>query len=199
MTTEQSPLSRQPTKLDYASPTQFKFGIVQLPKVEFFTTSATLPGINMGSAVFPTPYKDIPVMGDKLTYDNLSVSFLVDEHLENYISLHEWMTAIGFPENRSQFSTFRSSTSNTPTETRAKIDQQPTIGLVEASTPDRSMYGDATLTILTNKNNPIVEVRFRDVYPVSLSALQYDQSPTDVQYLTADVDFDYTIYEIVTL
>ena len=120
MTTEQSPLSRQPTKLDYASPTQFKFGIVQLPKVEFFTTSATLPGINMGSAVFPTPYKDIPVMGDKLTYDNLSVSFLVDEHLENYISLHEWMTAIGFPENRSQFSTFRSSTSNTPTETRAK-------------------------------------------------------------------------------
>tara|TARA_Y100000996_G_C22252493_1_gene532424 strand:+ start:48 stop:647 length:600 start_codon:yes stop_codon:yes gene_type:complete len=199
MTTEQSPLSRQPTKLDYASPTQFKFGIVQLPKVEFFTTSATLPGINMGSAVFPTPYKDIPVMGDKLTYDNLSVSFLVDEHLENYISLHEWMTAIGFPENRSQFSTFRSSTSNTPTETRAKSDQQPTIGLVEASTPDRSMYGDATLTILTNKNNPIVEVRFRDVYPVSLSALQYDQSPTDVQYLTADVDFDYTIYEIVTL
>ena len=199
MTTSQSPLSRQPTKLDYASPTQFKFGIVQLPKVEFFTTSATLPGINMGSAVFPTPYKDIPVMGDKLTYDNLSVSFLVDEHLENYISLHEWMTAIGFPENRSQFSTFRSSTSNTPTETRAKSDQQPTIGLVEASTPDRSMYGDATLTILTNKNNPIVEVRFRDVYPVSLSALQYDQSPTDVQYLTADVDFDYTIYEIVTL
>ena len=199
MTTSQSPLSRQPTKLDYASPTQFKFGIVQLPKVEFFTTSATLPGINMGSAVFPTPYKDIPVMGDKLTYDNLSVSFLVDEHLENYISLHEWMTAIGFPENRSQFSTFRSSTSNTPTETRAKNDQQPTIGLVEASTPDRSMYGDATLTILTNKNNPIVEVRFRDVYPVSLSALQYDQSPTDVQYLTADVDFDYTIYEIVTL
>ena len=192
-------ISRQPTKLDYASPTQFKFGIVQLPKVEFFTTSATLPGINMGSAVFPTPYKDIPVMGDKLTYDNLSVSFLVDEHLENYISLHEWMTAIGFPENRSQFSTFRSSTSNTPTETRAKSDQQPTIGLVEASTPDRSMYGDATLTILTNKNNPIVEVRFRDVYPVSLSALQYDQSPTDVQYLTADVDFDYTIYEIVTL
>ena len=93
----------------------------------------------------------------------------------------------------------RSSTSNTPTETRAKNDQQPTIGLVEASTPDRSMYGDATLTILTNKNNPIVEVRFRDVYPVSLSALQYDQSPTDVQYLTADVDFDYTIYEIVTL
>ena len=199
MTTEQSPLSRQPTKLDYASPTQFKFGIVQLPKVEFFTTSATLPGINMGSAVFPTPYKDIPVMGDKLTYDNLSVSFLVDEHLENYISLHEWMTAIGFPENRSQFSTFRSSTSNTPTETRAKSDQQPTIGLVEASTPDRSMYGDATLTILTNKNNPIVDVRFRDVYPVSLSALQYDQSPTDVEYLTADVDFDYTIYEIVTL
>ena len=35
MTTTNS-LTRQPTKLDYASPTQFKFSILKLPKVEFF-------------------------------------------------------------------------------------------------------------------------------------------------------------------
>ena len=198
MTTSQSPISRQPTQLDYASPTQFKFGINQLPKVEFFTTQANIPGISLADAVFPTPYKDIPVMGDKLTYENLTITFLVDEHLENYISLHEWMTAIGFPENRLQFSTFRSSTSNTPTETRAKSGQ-PTIGTVEASTPSRSLFSDATLTILTNKNNPVVEVRFQDIYPVSLGALSYDQTPTDVQYLTVSADFDYKIYDIVTL
>ena len=55
MTTEQSPISRQPPKLDYSSPTQFKFSINQLPKVEFFTTAANLPGINLGDAIFPTP------------------------------------------------------------------------------------------------------------------------------------------------
>ena len=70
-------IDRQPTKLDYASPTQFRFGINQLPKVEFFTVAANVPAIAMGEAIFPTPFKDIPVMGDKLTYYNLSISFIV--------------------------------------------------------------------------------------------------------------------------
>ena len=104
MATSTSPLSRQPDKLDYLSPTQFKFNIHQLPKVEFFCTAANVPAINLGEAIFPTPYKQIPVMGDTLTYDNLSISFIVDENLENYIELHEWLTAIGFPKNREQFS-----------------------------------------------------------------------------------------------
>ena len=56
-------------------------------------------------------------MGDKLEYEDLTVTFIVDEYLENYTSLHEWMTAIGFPENREQFTTFRSETSNTPYDT----------------------------------------------------------------------------------
>ena len=90
----------QPDKLDYASPTQFKFGIHQLPKVEFFSTAATLPAIALSDVIMPTPFKSIPMMGDQLTYDNLAVSFIVDEHLENYLSIHEWMTAIGFPKNR---------------------------------------------------------------------------------------------------
>ena len=62
------------------------------------------------------------------------------------------------------------------------------------------MFGDATLTILSNKNNPLVEVRFRDVYPTSsLSGLDYNQNATDVEYLTATCDFKYTLYDIVTL
>ena len=110
-------LDRQPTKLDYTSPTQFKFGIVQLPKVEFFTTAANLPGITMGEAIFPTPFTDIPVQGDKITYSNLTIDFIVDEFLENYISLHKWMIAIGFPKNRAQFSEFRGVDSVTPVST----------------------------------------------------------------------------------
>ena len=50
---ESRALDRQPDKLDYASPTQFKFGIHQLPKVEFFTVAANVPGINLGDAIFP--------------------------------------------------------------------------------------------------------------------------------------------------
>ena len=92
------PLDRQPTKLDYASPTQFKFGIHQLPKVEYFVTQAELPDISLDTTVQNTPFKDIPIPGEKLTYSNLTVTFLVDEYLENYISLHEWITSLGFPQ-----------------------------------------------------------------------------------------------------
>ena len=194
MTTETSPLNRQPDKLDYSSPTQFRFMINQLPKVQFFTTAANIPDISLGEAVIPTPFKNIPLMGDKLTYGNLEVSFIVDEFLENYITIHNWLIGIGFPKSRTQFSSFRSDTSNNPTS--AKTVSPDTVG---AATPDRGMYSDATLTILSNKNNPLVEVRYSDIFPVSLSALSYSQDATDVTYQTAEISFRYKLYEIVTL
>ena len=196
MATSTSPLSRQPDNLDYLSPTQFKFNIHQLPKVEFFCTAANVPAINLGEAIFPTPYKQIPVMGDTLTYDNLSISFIVDENLENYIEIHEWLTAIGFPKNRNQFSSFRSSTASTPIATQGTSDD---IGDVQPATSARGMFGDAILTILTNKNNPVVEVRFQDIYPVALGALDFTQTATDVEYITVTADFSYKIYDIVAL
>tara|TARA_X000000950_G_scaffold19233_1_gene20789 strand:- start:361 stop:945 length:585 start_codon:yes stop_codon:yes gene_type:complete len=194
MTTLTSPLNRQPDKLDYSSPTQFRFMINQLPKVQFFTTAANIPDISLGEAVIPTPFKNIPLMGDKLTYGNLEVSFIVDEFLENYITIHNWLIGIGFPKSRTQFSSFRSDTSNNPTS--AKTVSPDTVG---AATPDRGMYSDATLTILSNKNNPLVEVRYSDIFPVSLSALSYSQDATDVTYQTAEISFRYKLYEIVTL
>jgi hypothetical protein len=194
MTTETSPLNRQPTKLDYNSPTQFRFMINQLPKVQFFTTAANIPDISLGEAVIPTPYKDIPIMGDKLTFGNLDVSFIVDEYLENYISIHDWLLGIGFPKNRTQFSSFRSASSNNPTA--AKTVSTDTVG---TASPDRGMYSDATLSILSNKNNPIVEVRFADIFPVALTGLSFSQDATDVTYQTAQIVFKYKLYEIVTL
>ena len=61
------------------------------------------------------------------------------------------------------------------------------------------MFSDCVLTILTNKNNPVVECRFIDCFPTSLSGLSYNQNQTDVDYLTVDVTFKYKIYEIHTL
>jgi len=189
-------IKTQPDKLDYASPTQFKFGIHQLPKVEFFSTAATIPSIALSDVIMPTPFKSIPMMGDQLTYDNLSVSFIVDEFLENYLSIHEWMTAIGFPKNRKQFSQFKSNTSNTPSVSAVKSND---IGDVQKPTSVNALFSDATLTILSNKNNPIVNVFFRDIYPVSLTGLSYNQAATDVEYLTAEITFAYQLYEIETI
>ena len=189
-------LSRQPTKLDYASPTQFKFSINQLPKVEFFTVSANIPDLTLADVVIPTPFKPIPVLGQNLTYGNLNITFIVDEFFENYRELHEWLTGIGFPKDRKQFSEFRSNTANRGTASPTPVAD---VGKVGKSIPDASMFSDATLTILSNKNNPIVEVRFANMYPVSLGALEFTQQAGDVEYLTVQADFTYQIYEIVAL
>ena len=190
------PLGRQPTELDYASPTQFRMLINQLPKVEFFITAANVPGINLGEAIFPTPLKQIPMQGDEITFENLSISFLVDEKLQNYKELHDWLIGIGFPQSRQQFSDFRSSTANRSTATRGVSTD---IGDVKPATPISPMFSDATLTILSNKNNPVVEIRFEELSPVALGALNFDQEATDVQYLKTTADFNYKYYQIVPL
>ena len=189
-------VSRQPTKLDYASPTQFKFSINQLPKVEFFTVAANIPDLSLSDVVIPTPFKQIPVLGQNLTYGNLSITFIVDEFLENYRELHNWLTAIGFPKSREQFKNFRTVTSTNPSVDKViKTD----IGAIGKSIPDSAMFSDGTITILSNKNNPIVEVRFSDMYPVSLGALEFNQQATDVEYITVQADFTYKLYEIHAL
>ena len=196
MVTETSPLNRQPTKLAYTSPTQFRFLINQLPKVQYFTVSANVPGITLGDATYATPLKDIPLPGEKLTYDDLNITFIVDENLENYIEIHNWLASLGFPKNREQFKTHRSATSNLP---KATVGTSGDIGDVKPITSDSPMFSDSVLTVLSNKNNPVVECRFEDCFPTSLSSLDYSQNQTDVEYLTAEVTFKYKIYEIKTL
>jgi len=190
MATAQSPLARQPDKLDYASPTQFRFGINQLPKVEFFTINANLPGIDAPTIDFATPFKNIPIMGDKLTYENLTITFIVDEYLENYQSLHNWMTGIGFPSDRSEFKTHRDVTSIAPAGGRTTP-----VDIVSSTTSDKSMYSDAFLMLLSNKNNPILNVIFENLFPISLSGLDYTQGATDVEYMSATASFAYQIYK----
>ena len=108
-------------------------------------------------------------------------------------------TAIGFPKSRKQFSDFKTNVSNTPIAIRSSASTSNDIGDVQSASPANSLFSDATLTILSNKNNPIVNVTFRDLYPVAITALEYNQAATDVEYLTASVDFAYQLYEIESI
>ena len=92
----------QPTKLDYASPTQIKFQMSKLPKVEYFCTAANIPGIDMPFSDQKTPLADIPWPGEKVNFEALNVTFIVDENLENYKEIHVWLMGIGCPKDYSQ-------------------------------------------------------------------------------------------------
>jgi len=190
--------SRQPTKQDYASPTQFKFKITKLPKVEYFCTAANIPGISIPSPAQPTPLADIPLPGETISFEDLSVTFMVDENLENYREIHGWMYGIGFPISRTQFGSL----------VDANNDRFPTTGKDSLATdPGKTKYGakplgpifsDATLNVLTSKNNANIEVRFSDVFPTALSGLSFDQQADDVNYLSATVTFKYKVFEFAT-
>jgi len=187
--------NRQPSKLDYASPTQFKFNILKLPKTEYFCTAVNIPGISLaGTPVQQTMLKDIPLPGDKLNYESLSMTFLVDENLENYQEIHGWLRGLGFPEDHKEFqNTLTSGNDRFPGSTSNVLGDA---GRTKYAPPKTGgLYSDATLSVLSNKNNSVVEVRFSDVYPISLSGLAYNQQATDVDYLTASVTFEYKIYD----
>ena len=71
------PWNNQLDNRNYLSPVGFKFVITKAPKADFFSNSANIPGINLGFAEQPTYLKNIPVAGDKLTYEDFSLNFFV--------------------------------------------------------------------------------------------------------------------------
>ena len=189
--------TRQPAIMDYASPVQFRFKCSKLPKVEFFCQTANIPGIGLGVADIETPLKSIPFPGDKVTYQDLAISFLVDENLENYKEIHDWIIGLGFPQNHTQFSNLRATSSDRfpGTSSSNAITGQATADPL----PESGMYSDATLTVLNSKNIAVTEIRFHNIFPTSLGALSYDVQASDVNYLQTNVDFSYMYYEIVQL
>ena len=189
--------TRQPSIMDYASPVQFRFKCSKLPKVEFFCQTANIPGIGLGEAEVDTPLKTMPFPGDKVTYQDLAISFLVDENLENYKEIHDWIIGLGAPQNHTQFSDLRATSSDRfpGTSSSNAITGQATADPL----PEGGMYSDATLTVLNSKNIAVTEIRFHNIFPTSLGSLSYDVKASDVDYLAASVDFSYMYYEIVQL
>jgi len=190
-------IDRTPSKLDYASPIQFRFKMTKLPNVEFFIQSANIPGITLGEVTMPTPLKDISMPGEKITYASLDVSFLVDENLNNYKELHDWITGIGFPQDHKQFSDLLATGSDRFPGSTASTSSTGT------STPqplsEGGIYSDATLTVLNSKNIAKTEIRFQNVYPVTLGGLSYDIKASDVSYLQVNASFNYMYYDIVQI
>ena len=197
MTTTNS-FSRQPTSLDYASPTQFKFQITKLPKVEYFCTSVNLPAVAISEVRQPTPFVDVPLPGTTLTYSPLNMNFLVDENLENFQEIHGWLRGLGFPESYTEYADGLAAGADRAPTSGGAVSSEP--GKVKYGAPSQTAYfSDATLVVLTSKNNPIKEIRFRDIYPTSIGELQYTQQATDVEYLTSTVSFNYMRYDFASV
>jgi len=166
---------------NFLSPVGFKFTLNRAPKVAFFGNSANIPGMTLGTAIQSTYLKDIDIPGDKVQFNDLTLRFLVDENLENYMEIQNWIRGIGYPESLQEIYKWQ--------KTNASMDLQ--------DKSQMNLYSDATLSILTSSNNSNFKVKFADVFPYSLTDLQFDATDSDIDYLTAEVTFKYTIYNIV--
>jgi hypothetical protein len=175
--------SNQIQNRNFLSPTGFKFVLNRCPKVAFFSNSANIPGINLGVAVQPSYLKDIDTPGDKIVFNDLVLRFLVDEDLENYMQIQNWIRGLGFPDSLDEIYNLQREQKYVDT-TESKL---------------MNIYSDGTLQVLTSSSNPNFKLKFKDLWPYSLSDLQFDATNTDVQYLTAEVTFKYTIYDITDL
>ena len=168
---------------NYLSPTGFKLSLYRSPSVAFFCNQANIPNLSLGIAEQPTYLRNIPVPGDKIDFGDLTIRFLVDEDLKNYMEIHKWIRGLGFPESLSDFTDFEKTTE--------------TFGDYIKS--GDNIYSDGTLQVLNNNLIPSFQIFFRDLFPYDLSTLTFDATDTDVEYFTADVSFKYTIYTITDL
>ena len=185
----------QPTTYDYASPNQWRINFDRLPLTTWFCTNANIPGITLGEAQYPTPMSDIPISGDKLTFDTLNIQFLVDEELKNYREMWEWLVGLGFPKQHSQFSDVLSDRKvNTVLPGASRVTYSNQAGQKTTLT-DGASYSDATMTFYNSKNIAKVEVHFRDIFPTSLSGIDLTTDTSDVEYIRVDASFRYLYYE----
>jgi hypothetical protein len=160
------------------SPNGFNFSITKLPELSFFCQQVTIPSLSIGSPEQINPFVNVPIPGEMATYDQLQVQFLVDSNMLNYKAIHNWLVALGFPENYEQYTNFIGSDDNRYTELSKN-------------------YSDATLSILKGNNTITSTLQFVDVFPISLEGLTFQSTNTDVQYLIGNATFRYTYYKFL--
>jgi len=177
-----NPYDNQPSNRNFLSPTGFKFTINRAPKVAFLGNTANIPSLTLGSAVQSTYLKDIDVPGDKIQFEDFTLQFLVDENLENYMELQNWIRGLGFPDSLQEI-----------------YDWQQKGQAFQETAKGMDIFSDGTLQVQTSNFVPNFQVKFKDMWPYSLSSLPFDATNTDVEYFTAEVLFNYTIYEITDL
>ena len=166
----------QLTNRNFLSPIGFLFILDKARKVSFLCQKAEIPTVELGQVEIPTRgMVPIPVEGN-MRYSEFSMEFIVDEDLRNYMQIHNWMRALGTPQE------FK--------ERRVWLDKY-------ADSPSEDpRFSDATLQVLNNNNIANFDVVFKDMFPVSLSSLPFDVTGGDNDYFTATTTFRYTLYEI---
>ena len=167
-------LDQTPTNKNFLSPLNFKFTIKKAPHVNFFIQKVNVPSITLMPPNFPTPFVNVPIPGEHIDYSELQITFKVDEDLQNYLEIHNWIKSLGKPDNFEQYKEIQDKKSWT----------------------GDGIYSDISVMILSSTKSANYEVVYTDAHPVSLSGLTFNTVDEDVNYIEATASFKYTLYNI---
>lgn len=177
-----------PAVYNYLRPNAFRFTIKDLPNVAYTCQSANLPALALGVATQPTPFIDIPRIGDKNSFGEFTIRFLIAEDMSNYLELFEWLIALGFPNDYTQYKGF----------VGERLNRFPFYKNSRGET-DSLAYSDGTLTILDSNNVPKTNIILKDLFPVSVEALDFDVTSSAVEYFVGIASFKYLSFDIEVL
>ncbi len=162
-----------PTNVNPLYSDKFKFIINEARNVEFFCFRANIPGLALTAIGLDTPVNPHYVGGKKLFYEDLQLSFRVNEDLANYKEIFNWMVGITGPQSTDQFKNFNDKRQNVSNK--------------------YNVWSDGTLFSLTNSSNPNIIINFKNLMPISLSGLEMDT--TNYETVIASVGFKFDWYE----
>jgi hypothetical protein len=159
---------------NFLSPLGLKLLLRRAPGVEFFVQRAVVPGLSLNSVETPNPFVSLPYGGDHILYEEFSVEFKVDEDMQNWLEVHNWLRATGFPKNYNEY------------EELVKGNRLEGFGV----------KSDIVLIILNSAMRPNIEVTFHDAMPISLTGFNMNTTDTSVNYVTSTARFRYTLFSI---
>jgi hypothetical protein len=149
---------------NYLSPANFIISIDRIPNVEFFTQTLAIPDVSTSPVEVANPLKALYATGDRLAYGDLDLSFVVDENMENYLEILNWLEGVGTPDSTDQY----------------KLLQQ-----------GEGLVSDIRVLIMNSHKNPNMEFVFTNAFPTGISSLELDLATSDITYPKASVTFRY--------
>lgn len=173
---------------NYQAQLNYVLTIDRAPEVNYFIQTVNLPGISVGVANMPTPFKNLPIQGDHCIFEDLRIGFKVQEGMADWWGIFNWIQGIGFPVKYEQYSELKHGEQR---NLDGKLPSPP-----RPARKGGDLYSDVSLTILTSKHNPYLVINFVDAYPVALSELSFDSTDTTVRHLTATAVFKYDYYYV---
>ena len=167
-----------PDNKNFLSPVGFKFLIERIPTVEFFCQTVNIPEISIGNRTIETRVKAYDTPGDKMTFGDLNLTFMINENMDNYYEIYKWLKGLTNPKEEQEFMNYM-------------------MGVKEAGRKGNFQKAttDARLLVLDSNMNTITTTVFMNLFPTSLSGVRFSADPTDIDYVTADVTFQYTLLE----